>query len=55
MGLLLGIVNQVVALLGRLVGVARLVLGHHVVRVVRLLVFLLSSFHDGYVLDNQLQ
>lgn len=47
---LLGLVDQVMALDGRLVSVARLVLGHHVVRLVvvvlmRLLGALLSALH----------
>ena len=48
MRILLGLVNQVVALLGRLVSVARLMLGYHVVRVVRLLLmFLLGRLLHG--------
>lgn len=53
MRLLLGPVNQVVALLGRLIGIPRLMGRHDVVRVMGLLVLVLLglSLHDGW-LDN---
>ena len=47
MGVLLGLVDQVVRLDGHFVRVARLVLGHHVVRVVRVLSLLLLAFLHG--------
>ncbi len=47
MGVLLGLVDQVVRLNGHLVGVARLVLGHLVVRVVRVLSLLLVALLHG--------
>lgn len=51
MGVLLGLVDQVVRLDGHFVRVARLVLGHHVVRVVRVLSLLLLAFlHGGWFL-----